>query len=58
MTDYYPVIARCVADLEPNPAARSEFYWLARTELDVQRAEKWNNRNMLARNSLFLDNRE
>jgi hypothetical protein len=36
MTDYYPVIARCVADLEPNPAARSEFYWLARTELDVQ----------------------
>jgi hypothetical protein len=36
MTDYYPVIARCVADLEPNPVARSEFYWLARTELEVQ----------------------
>lgn len=36
MTDYYPVIVRCVADLEPNPAARSEFYWLARTELEVQ----------------------
>jgi hypothetical protein len=36
MTDYYPVIVRCVADLEPNPSARSEFYWLARTELEVQ----------------------
>jgi hypothetical protein len=36
MTDYYPVIIRCVADIEPNPAARSELYWLARTELEVQ----------------------
>ena len=36
MTDYYPVIVRSVADMEPNPAARSEFYWLARTELEVQ----------------------
>ena len=36
MADYYPVIVRSVADVEPNPAARSEFYWLARTELEVQ----------------------
>jgi hypothetical protein len=36
MTDYYPVIARCVADLEGNTAARCEFYWLARSELEVQ----------------------
>jgi len=36
MTDYYPVIVRCVADIEPNSVARSEFYWLARTELEVQ----------------------
>src|SRR5260370_33339299 len=33
MTDYYPVIARCVADLEENIAVRHEFYWLARAEL-------------------------
>ena len=36
MTDYYPVIARCVADLEESIAARHEFYWLARAELAVQ----------------------
>jgi hypothetical protein len=36
MTDYYPLIARCVADLERNTAGRYEFYWLARTELEVQ----------------------
>jgi len=36
MTDYYPVIVRCVANIEPNPTARSEFYWRARTELEVQ----------------------
>ncbi len=36
MTDYYPVIARCVADLEESIAARNEFYWLARAELAVQ----------------------
>jgi len=36
MTDYYPVIARCVADLEENIAVRHEFYWLARAELAVQ----------------------
>ena len=36
MTDYYPVIARCVADLEGSIAARHEFYWLARAELAVQ----------------------
>ncbi len=36
MTDYYPVIARCVADLEGSIAARNEFYWLARAELAVQ----------------------
>jgi hypothetical protein len=36
MADYYPVIIRCVADIEPSPAARSELYWLARTELEVQ----------------------
>ncbi len=36
MTDYYPMIARCVADLEENAAVRHEFYWLARAELAVQ----------------------
>ena len=36
MTDYYPVIVRNVADIEANPVARAEFYWLARTELEVQ----------------------
>jgi hypothetical protein len=35
-TDYYSMIARCVADLQRNTAARHEFYWLARTELEVQ----------------------
>src|SRR6266536_2662450 len=36
MTDYYPMIARCVADLEDSVTARHEFYWLARAELAVQ----------------------
>jgi hypothetical protein len=36
MTNYYPMIARCVADLKENIAARHEFYWLARAELAVQ----------------------
>jgi|SRR6266568_748178 len=36
MTDYYPMIARCVADLEESAAIRHEFYWLARAELAVQ----------------------
>ncbi len=36
MTHYYPVIARCVADLDDSVTARHEFYWLARAELAVQ----------------------
>src|SRR6266542_4598493 len=36
MIDYYPVIARCVADLGGSIAARYDFYWLARAELLVQ----------------------
>jgi hypothetical protein len=36
MSDYYRLIARCVADLEDNPIVRHEFYWLARAELEVQ----------------------
>jgi hypothetical protein len=36
MTDYYPLIARGVANLDGSFAARSEFYWLARAELAVQ----------------------
>jgi hypothetical protein len=36
MTDYYPVIARCVVDLEESITVRHEFYWLARAELAVQ----------------------
>jgi hypothetical protein len=36
MPDYYPMVARCVADLEENTAIRHEFYWLARAELAVE----------------------
>jgi hypothetical protein len=37
MTDYYQVIAGGIADLKTNsPKSRHEFYWLARTELEVQ----------------------
>jgi hypothetical protein len=36
MSDYYRMIARCVADLEDNAIVRHEFYWLARAELEVQ----------------------
>jgi hypothetical protein len=36
MTDYYPMIARRVVDLQGSIAARHEFYWLARAELAVQ----------------------
>ncbi len=36
VADYYPVMARCVADVERNTAARHEFYLLARTELEIQ----------------------
>jgi hypothetical protein len=37
MTDYYPLIARCLADLDKSTTdSRREFYWLARAELEVQ----------------------
>jgi hypothetical protein len=37
MTDYYQVIANGIADLKTNsPESRREFYWRARTELEVQ----------------------
>src|SRR6266536_1305436 len=37
MTDYYQVIANGIAGLkESSPDSRREFYWLARTELEVQ----------------------
>ena len=37
MTDYYQVIANGIAGLkETSPDSRREFYWLARTELEVQ----------------------
>ncbi len=37
MTDYYQVIASGIAGLKTNsPDSRREFYWLARTELEVQ----------------------
>src|SRR6266567_1926576 len=37
MTDYYKVIANGIAGLkESSPDSRREFYWLARTELEVQ----------------------
>ena len=35
MSDYYPVIARWIAD-QRNAASRDELYWLARTELEIQ----------------------
>jgi hypothetical protein len=39
MTDYYPVIARCLEDLgQQNRLTRHELYWLARAELDIQLA--------------------
>jgi len=37
MTDYYPLIARCLADLDKSTTdSRRELYWLARAELEVQ----------------------
>ncbi len=37
MTNYYQVIANGIAGLkESSPDSRREFYWLARTELEVQ----------------------
>ena len=36
MSDYYPMIAGCVADLQDSAVVRHEFYWLARAELEVQ----------------------
>jgi hypothetical protein len=36
MSDYYQMIARCVADLQDSAVVRHEFYWLARAELEVQ----------------------
>ena len=37
MTDYYQVIAHGIGGLDKNsPDSRREFYWLARTELEVQ----------------------
>ncbi len=37
MTDYYPLIARCLADLDKSTTdSRRELYWLARVELEVQ----------------------
>jgi hypothetical protein len=37
MTDYYQVIASGIADLKTDsPESRREFYWFARTELEVQ----------------------
>src|SRR5262249_9998315 len=36
MSDYYPIIARCVADLQDSAVVRRELYWLARVELEVQ----------------------
>ena len=36
MSDYYPIIARCVTDLQDSAVVRHEFYWLARAELEVQ----------------------
>ena len=37
MTDYYPVIARCLEELgQKDRLTRHELYWLARAELEVQ----------------------